>query len=104
MYLINRTIEIAPDINPGEAIQAANTIAAYLTKKHGVNARVAVNLNGYQHELHWIVITESIDRMADFAAERAADEEWQTLLAPYLEAALFSPNTTRDEILRFVSE
>ena len=103
MYLINRTIEIAPDVNPAEAIQAANTIAAYLSRKHGVDAKVAVNVSGYQHELHWIVITDSIDSMADYAAERAADEEWQTLLAPYLEAALFSPNTTRDEILRITN-
>ena len=102
MYIVKRTIEMAPGIAPADALAAAVQIGAYVTNKQGMNTKTAVNVGGFQHEIHWVVMVDSLDSLPVTTAEREADDEWQQLTAPFNEAGLFKPGSIRDEILMVI--
>ena len=102
MYIIKRTIEVGIGANPTEALQAAIQIGEYVKNKQGMETKTAVNVGGYLNQIHWIVMSDSVDDLAARTAEREADEEWQQLVTPFMENGLFKPGSVRDEILMVV--
>ncbi len=102
MYIVKRTIEMGVGANPAEVLQAAVAIGAYVKNKQGLDTKTTVNFGGYLNQIHWIVMTDSLDILREKTAEREADEEWQRLIAPMNEAGLFKPGSVRDEILSVI--
>jgi hypothetical protein len=102
MYIIKRTVEMGHGVAPAAALQAAIQIAAYVSNKQGLETKTAVNVGGSQHEIHWVVMSESLDILPAITADREADEAWQQLVAPFTEAGLFKPGSIRDEILQVI--
>ena len=103
MYIVIRTIEVADGANVAEAVQAAAGMTEYLKTRQNLDARLAINVGGYLHHIHWIVMTDSLDAGPARDAERAADPEWQGLVAAAIEAGLFKPGSIRDKILQVVA-
>ncbi len=102
MYIIKRTIEMGHGVDPAQSMQAALQIAAYVRDVQGMETKTAVNVGGSLHEIHWIVMTDSLDALPRQTAEREADPVWQQLVTPFNEAGLFKPGSIRDEILQVV--
>lgn len=98
MYIITRTIEIGASVPVSDAVQMATRMAEYVKNHQDVEIKVTINFAGALNQLHWVVMTDSLDQSPASEAERNADPEWQALVAESIEKGLFAPGTIRDDI------
>lgn len=98
MYIIIRTIEFKEKADRAKAIETAVKMADYLQRKQNLETKVTLNVGGKQNQLHFVVMSDSIDSAPAREVERIADEEWQALLYAAIDGELFSPGSISDAI------
>lgn len=102
MYILMRTIEIAAGADPQRAIEMAHKIGQYVTDKQGMKTKTTVNVGGPLNQIHWVVMTDSLDAGPTRDAERNNDPEWQQIFAKAMEEGLYTAGSARDTILRVI--